>query len=52
MEVNYELLQRGCDRAREIRLKQERIREATQERKASEKFLITGFVFPLAVRPF
>ena len=37
MEVNYELLQRGCDRAREIRLKQERIREATQERKAQHK---------------
>lgn len=37
MEVNYELLQRGCDRAREIRLMQERIREATPERKAQHK---------------
>ena len=37
MEVNYELLQRGCLTAREIRLKQERIREATPERKAQHK---------------
>ena len=37
MEVNYELLRRGCDRAREIRLMQERIREATPERKAQHK---------------
>ena len=37
MEVNYELLQRGCLMAREIRLKQERIREATPERKAQHK---------------
>ena len=37
MEINYELLQRGCDRAREIRLKQERIREATPERKAQHR---------------
>ena len=37
MNVDYELLQRGCDRAREIRLMQERIREATPERKAKHK---------------
>ena len=37
MEVNYEPLQRGCDRAREIRLMQERISEATPERKAQHK---------------
>lgn len=37
MEVNYELLQRGCLTARENRLKQERIREATPERKAQHK---------------
>ena len=37
MNVDYELLQRGCDRAREIRLMQERIREATPERKAQHK---------------
>ena len=37
MEVDYELLQRGCDRAREIRLMQERVREATPERKAQHK---------------
>lgn len=37
MIVDYELLQRGCDRAREIRLMQERIREATPERKAQHK---------------
>jgi len=37
MNVDYELLQRGCDRAREIRLMQERIREATPERKAQKK---------------
>ena len=37
MEVNYELLQRGCLIAREIRLKQERIREATPERKAQHR---------------
>lgn len=34
MYVDYELLQRGCDRAREIRLARERVREATPERKA------------------
>ena len=37
MEVNYELLKRGCLMAREIRLKQERIRDATPERKAQHK---------------
>lgn len=37
MNVDYELLQRMCDRAREIRLKQARIREATPERKAQHK---------------
>lgn len=37
MNVEYELLQRGCDRAREIGLMKERIREATQERKAYHK---------------
>lgn len=37
MNVDYELLQRGCLKAREIRLKQERIREATPERKAQHK---------------
>lgn len=37
MNVDYELLQRGCDRAREIRLMQERIREATPESKAQHK---------------
>ena len=37
MNVDYELLQRGCDRAREIRLMQERIREATPERKSQHK---------------
>lgn len=37
MEVNYELLQRGCLTARENRLKQERIREATPERKAQHR---------------
>jgi hypothetical protein len=37
MNVDYELLQRGYDRAREIRLMQERIREATPERKAQHK---------------
>ena len=37
MNVDYELLQRGCYRAREIRLMQERIREATPERKAQHK---------------
>jgi hypothetical protein len=37
MNVDYELLQRGCDRAREIRLMQERIREASPERKAQHK---------------
>lgn len=37
MNVNHELLQRGCLTAREIRLKQERIREATPERKAQHK---------------
>ena len=37
MNVDYELLQRGCDRAREIKLMQERIREATPERKAQHK---------------
>lgn len=37
MNVDYELLQRGCDRAREIRLMQERIRDATPERKAQHK---------------
>ena len=37
MNVEYELLQRGCLMARENRLKQERIREATPERKAQHK---------------
>ena len=37
MNVNYELLQRGCLTAREIRLKQERIRDATPERKSQHK---------------
>ena len=37
MNVDYELLQRGCLIARENRLKQERIREATSERKAQHK---------------
>lgn len=37
MNVDYELIKRGCDRAREIRLMQERIREATPERKAQHK---------------
>ena len=37
MNVDYELLQRGCITAREIRLKQERILEATPERKAQHK---------------
>ncbi|WP_407447786.1 hypothetical protein [Fibrobacter sp.] len=37
MEVNYELLQRGCLKAHENRLKQERIREATPERKAQHR---------------
>lgn len=37
MNVDYELLQRGCLIARENRLKQERIREATPERKAQHK---------------
>lgn len=37
MNIDYELLQRGCLTAREIRLKQERIREATPERKAQHK---------------
>lgn len=37
MNVDYEMLQRGCLTAREIRLKQERIREATPERKAQHK---------------
>lgn len=37
MNVDYELLQRGCLTAREIRLKQQRIREATPERKAQHK---------------
>jgi hypothetical protein len=37
MNVDYELLQRGCNRAREIRLMQDRIREATPERKAQHK---------------
>ena len=37
MNVNYELLHRGCLMARENRLKQERIREATPERKAWHK---------------
>lgn len=37
MNMDYELLQRGCLTAREIRLKQERIREATPERKAQHK---------------
>lgn len=37
MNVDYELLQRGCLTAREIRLKQERIREATPERKAQHR---------------
>lgn len=40
MNVDYELLQRGCDRAREIRLMQERIREATPERKAQHKIWV------------
>ena len=37
MNVDYELLQRGCDRAREIGLMQERIMEATPERKSYHK---------------
>ena len=37
MNVDYELLQRGCLMARENRLKQERIREATPERKSQHK---------------
>ena len=37
MNVDYELLQRGCLMARENRLKQERIRDATPERKAWHK---------------
>lgn len=37
MNVDYELLQRGCLMARENRLKKERIREATPERKAQHK---------------
>jgi hypothetical protein len=37
MNVDYEPLQRGCLMARENRLKQERIREATPERKAQHK---------------
>lgn len=37
MKVDYELLQRGCDRAREIGLMKERIREASPERKAQHK---------------
>ena len=37
MNVDYELLQRGCLTARENRLKQERIREATPERKAQHR---------------
>lgn len=37
MNVDYELLQRGCLMARENRLKHERIREATPERKAQHK---------------
>lgn len=37
MNIDYELLQRGCLMARENRLKQERIREATPERKAQHK---------------
>lgn len=37
MNVDYELLQRGCLMAREIRLKQERIREATPERKEQHR---------------
>lgn len=37
MNVDYEMLQRGCDRAREIGLMKERIREATPERKALHK---------------
>ena len=37
MNVDYELLQRGCLMAREIRLMQERIRDATPERKAWHK---------------
>jgi hypothetical protein len=37
MNVDYELLQRGCLMAREIRLAQERVREATPERKAWHK---------------
>ena len=37
MNVDYELLQRGCLMARENRLKQERIREATPESKAQHK---------------
>jgi hypothetical protein len=37
MKVDYELLQRVCDRAREIGLMKERIREASPERKAQHK---------------
>jgi hypothetical protein len=37
MNVDYELLQRGCDRAREIRLMKDRIIEASPERKAQHK---------------
>jgi hypothetical protein len=37
MNLDYELLQRGCDRAREIGLMKERIREASPERKAQHK---------------
>ena len=37
MKVDYELLQRGCDRALEIGLMKERIREASPERKAQHK---------------
>lgn len=37
MNVDYELLQRGCLTARENRLKQERIREATPYRKAQHR---------------
>ena len=37
MNVDYELLQRGCLMARENRLKQERIRDATPERKEQHK---------------
>lgn len=37
MNVDYELLQRGCLTARENRLKQERIREASPERKAQHR---------------